>query len=124
MSAYVRSDRPNAQSHPSLHKRYESYQPGAASARDLFCKRKSVGLNLPAVPILPTSPCRPGGQVMNEHRHGKRIRIITDEAKYRRHWRRKLMRLLVRVVVWALVLAIGAALFWLLLDKMQPHAHE
>ena len=61
---------------------------------------------------------------MNEHRHGKRIRIITDEAKYRRHQRRKLVRLLVRVVAWALVLVIGAALFLLLLDKMQPQAQQ
>ena len=61
---------------------------------------------------------------MNEHRHGKRIRIITDEAKYRRHQRRKLMRLLVRAVVGALFLVIGAAIFLLLLDMMQPHAQE
>ncbi len=61
---------------------------------------------------------------MNEKSRGRRIRVITDEAKYRRHQRRKLMRLVVRALIWGLCLVIGAALFLLLLDKMQPNGQE
>jgi len=61
---------------------------------------------------------------MNEKSRGKRVRIITDEVKYRRHQRRKLIRLFVRAAVWAIFLVIGTVIFLLILDKMQPHAQE
>lgn len=62
---------------------------------------------------------------MTNERRRVRVRVITDEAKYRRHMRRKLLRRVVRVVIWVLASVIVVALFWLILDKMsQPRADE
>lgn len=61
----------------------------------------------------------------NERRRRVRIRNITDEAKYRRHVRRKLLRRVVRATAWILGGVIVVALFWLILDKMaQPRADD
>jgi hypothetical protein len=58
---------------------------------------------------------------MTQGHHRRRVRVITDEARYHRHKRKKLLRRLVRVVVWVLALLVGLALFWLVLDRMmQP----
>ena len=62
---------------------------------------------------------------MSEHHQGRRVRVITDEAKYRRHRRAKMLRKLARVAFWALVIALGVLLFWLVLDKLlQPPPQE
>jgi len=55
---------------------------------------------------------------MSEKRRRRRVRVITDEVKYRRHRWKKLLRQLARVIVWALVLVIGLVIFWLVLDRM------
>jgi hypothetical protein len=61
---------------------------------------------------------------MSEHRHGRRVRVVTDEEKYRRHRRKKMLRRLARVSVWVLLAAVGVVLFWLLLERMiQPSPH-
>jgi hypothetical protein len=62
---------------------------------------------------------------MSEGRRGRRVRVITDEVKYRRHRRKKMARLVVRVLVWILVAVVAVALFWVILDKMmQPPPQE
>jgi hypothetical protein len=46
----------------------------------------------------------------------RRIRVITDKAKYRRHQRKKLLRKMLRVAAWACILIVGILIVWLVLD--------
>ena len=57
---------------------------------------------------------------MNPSHRKRRVRVITDEVKYARHRRKKLLRRLSRVLFWALVLVVGVAVFWLVLDRVSP----
>lgn len=50
--------------------------------------------------------------------HGRRIRVITDRAKYRRHQRKKLLRKLLKVATWTLILIIGLLIVWFVLDVL------
>ncbi len=53
---------------------------------------------------------------MSEHRHKHRVRQVTDEAKYRRHRRKKLLRTVVRWSLWILIIAACTLFIWLALD--------
>ncbi len=48
-------------------------------------------------------------------KRGKRVRVITDPVKYRRHRLKKLARLLLRILAWVLALLLGLCLFWYVL---------
>ena len=47
---------------------------------------------------------------------GRRVRVITDKAKYRRHQRKKLLRKMLKVAAWACILIVGIVIVWLVLD--------
>jgi hypothetical protein len=55
---------------------------------------------------------------MPEHRHKQRVRQITDEAKYRRHRRKKLLQTAGRWSLWFLIIAVCTLFMWLALDWM------
>jgi cell division protein FtsL len=48
----------------------------------------------------------------------RRVRVITDKAKYRRHQRKKLARKLVKVALWGAALVVAILLIWLALDML------
>jgi hypothetical protein len=55
----------------------------------------------------------------------RRVRVITDPVKYRRHMRKKFFRTLARLGVWVLVAAVALLLFWFVLERMlQPPPQE
>jgi hypothetical protein len=68
----------------------------------------------------PPPEARSGGRegVRSEKRRRRRVRVVTDDGRYRQHRRKKLLRILWRLVVWPLALVIGIALFWLVLDRL------
>ena len=62
---------------------------------------------------------------MPENSRRRRVRVVTDGVKNRRHARKKMLRVVIRVVSWAIVLLLGVIVFWWVLDKMiQPPPRE
>ena len=49
---------------------------------------------------------------------GRRIRVITDKAKYRRHQRKKLLRKLAKITFWTLLVIISILAVWWVLDTL------
>jgi hypothetical protein len=54
----------------------------------------------------------------HHYREKRRIRIITDEAKYRRHLRKKALKRVGRWLAWGVAILGGLWLFWVTLDRM------
>jgi hypothetical protein len=48
----------------------------------------------------------------------RRVRVITDKAKYRRHQRRKLFAKLLKVTAWAVIVIVGVFIIWSMLDML------
>jgi hypothetical protein len=56
-------------------------------------------------------------QVMTEHSK-RRVRVITDRAKYRRHQLKKLARKVAKVALWAGAVMVCLLIIWWTLDML------
>lgn len=48
---------------------------------------------------------------------GKKVRIITDEAKYNRHQRKKKLRLGQKIAIWAVAILLFIFFLWYMLQR-------
>jgi hypothetical protein len=56
---------------------------------------------------------------------GKRVRVVTDDTKYRRHRRKKWLRKATKVAGWAAVVVLIMLVGWFLLNRItQPPPQE
>jgi hypothetical protein len=55
---------------------------------------------------------------MNEHRHRRRVRVVTDEARHRRHLWKKTLRKVLIASAWVVSIALGLIFFWYVLERM------
>jgi hypothetical protein len=60
----------------------------------------------------------------HRQRQRRRVRIITDEAKYRHHRRKKALKQVLRWVAWAFAIGGGVLVFYLALNKMLDRMRE
>lgn len=57
-------------------------------------------------------------------RKRKRVRIITDPAKYRRHQWQKVAGVLKTVAIYVVIACVAGVMLWLMLSKVSRHEGE
>jgi len=55
---------------------------------------------------------------MNDDRHKRRVRVVTDEARHRRHLWKKRLRMALIVSAWVIGCVVGLLFFWYILNKL------